>query len=106
MHLRLSDDAQADLRALRDYLQFESPQGYRRLLTAIFAAFDQLETLPLLGREGDISGTRELTVPRTPYRIVYSLPDAYHVDVERVLHGRLKYPMDEDESVGSKSQTS
>ncbi|WP_425292963.1 type II toxin-antitoxin system RelE/ParE family toxin [Fulvimarina manganoxydans] len=74
-HSRLSDDAQADLRALRDYLQFESPQGYRRLLTAIFAAFDQLE-LSRFSAARVISGTRELTVPRTPYRIVYSLPDA------------------------------
>ncbi|TFF27429.1 type II toxin-antitoxin system RelE/ParE family toxin [Jiella endophytica] len=96
MHLRISEDAEADLRFLRDYLNPRSPQAYQRILIAIFAAFDQLEVFPLLGREGEVAGTRELTVPRTPYRIVYSLPNAYFLDVERVLHGSLRYPSDED----------
>ncbi len=95
MHLRLSDEAKADLRMVRDYLEPLSPQGYNRIIFAIFAAFDQLESFPLLGREGEVDGTRELSVPRTPYRIIYTLPDAYHIDVEAVLHGKRKYPLDE-----------
>ena len=82
MHLRLSDDAQDDLRGLQDYIQPRSQQGYQRMMAAIFAAFDQLESFPFLGHVGEVGGTRELTVPRTPYRIIYSLPDQYHVDVE------------------------
>lgn len=50
---------------------------------------------PFLGRVGQLDGTREMTVPRTEYRIVYTLPDDYHIDVERVLHAKLKYPTDQ-----------
>lgn len=96
MHLRLSDEAKADLRAIRDYLEPRSPQGYRRIITAVFSAFDQLEAFPFLGRTGEVADTRELTVPRTAYRIIYTLPDAYHIDVENVLHGSMKYPPEEN----------
>lgn len=92
MHLRLSKSAEADLEQLRDYLDANSPQGYVRIIHAIFAAFDQLEQFPFLGRPGEVSGTYELTVPRTQFRVVYTLPDTYNIDVERVLHGKLKYP--------------
>ena len=93
MHLRLSEDAVADIEGIRDYVEPRSPQGYNRILFAVFAAFDQLEAFPLLGRVGEIEGTRELPVPRTEYRIVYSLVEPYYVDVERVLHAKLKYPI-------------
>lgn len=95
MHLNISDDARADLLGIKDYLQPRSPGGYFRVLTAIFAIFDQLETFPLLGREGEVATTREMTVPRTPYRIIYTLPDQYHINVERVLHSKLKYPLED-----------
>ena len=94
MNLRLSDDAEADLEGIRNYIQPRSPQGYIRVITAVFAMFDQLEAFPFLGRAGDVEGTREISVPRTQYRIVYSLPDEYNIDVERVLHAKLKYPLD------------
>lgn len=93
MHLRLSLDALTDLDGLRNYLEPKSPQGYQRILLAIFTGFDQLESFPFLGREGEVEGTRELTIPRTEYRIIYTLPDAYNIDVERVLHAKLKYPL-------------
>lgn len=95
MHLRLSDDAKTDLRAIRDYIQPRSPQGYNRIIIAIFTAFDNLEEFPFLGRVGAVENTHELTIPRSEYRIVYTLPDQYNIDVERVLHAKLKYPPEE-----------
>lgn len=96
MHLRLSDDAKADLQGIKDYIKPRSPQGYQRVMTAIFTMFDQLESFPFLGRDGEVKDTREMTVPRTEYRIVYTLPDEYYIDVERVLHAKLKYPPEQD----------
>ena len=96
MLLRLSDDAKADLNGIKDYLEPRSPQGYTRVITATFTIFDQLESFPFLGRQGAVEGTREMTVSRTEYCIVYTLPDEYHIDVERVLHAKLKYPLDEE----------
>jgi toxin ParE1/3/4 len=95
MHLRLSKLAEADLEQIKEYFEPLSQQGYVRMIAALFAAMDQLEVFPFLGREGKVEGTRELTVPRTPYRIVYTLPDEYNIDVERILHERLKYPSEE-----------
>ena len=94
MNLRLSEDAKSDLRSIRDYIEPRNPQGFSRVITAVFMMFDQLEHFPLLGRSGYIPGTREVIVPRTEYRIVYTLPDEYHIDIERVLHAKLKYPAD------------
>lgn len=62
------------------------------MLTAIFTVAAQLESFPLLGREGDIAGTREITVPRTPFRLIYTLDDPYFIDIIRVLHGSRQYP--------------
>ncbi|MEM6413831.1 MAG: type II toxin-antitoxin system RelE/ParE family toxin [Pseudomonadota bacterium] len=94
MHIRLSDDACSDLSSLRDYLQPNSPQGYERVMTAIFTVLDQLETFPFLGHDGSIEGTREMLVAKYPYRIIYTLPDEFHIDVERILSCRQKWPVE------------
>ena len=97
MHVRFQDSAEADLDAIHGYLIDKSPQGLQRILTAIITVAYQLETFPLLGREGEVEGTRELTIPRTEYRLVYTLDDPQFVDIIRVLHGKLKYPLDADQ---------
>ena len=57
----------------------------------------QLESFPLLGREGRAPGTREAVVPGTPFIIFYTIADQFHVDIERVLHGRRKWPTENSE---------
>lgn len=100
MHVRLSADAEADLEALAAWLSPRSPQGLDRLLTAIFTTLGQLEGFPLLGKPGRVENTRELVVPRTSLIIIYTLPDAYHLDVERILDARQKFPPDATASPG------
>lgn len=96
MHVRLTAGARDDLQQIQSYLQPLSPSGLQRILSAIFTTMGQLETFPLLGRPGEVSGTRELTVPHTDYRLVYMVDEPYFVDVIRVLHGKLKYPLTDD----------
>jgi toxin ParE1/3/4 len=47
---------------------------------------------PLLGRAGQVEGTREFSVVALPYLIVYSLAAGRDIDVLTVLHTRRRYP--------------
>ena len=92
MHIKLSDDAEADLDAIKTYIEPRSPQGYQRVMIAIFSMMEQLGSFPFLGREGEVEGTRELTVPGTDYRLIYRLDEPYDIQIIGVWHGRRKYP--------------
>ena len=54
MHIRLTDDAIGDLRNIQEYLVPLNPSAYERIVTAIFTTMAQLETFPLLGRQGRV----------------------------------------------------
>ena len=56
---------------------------------------EHLETFPFLGRAGDVEGTRELTVPRSEYHLIYRLNEPYDIAIIGVWHGRRKYPPEE-----------
>ena len=92
MHVRFQDTAEADLDAIKRHIEPENPKGLERVLTAIFTIAEQLESFPFMGRDGEVPGTREITVPRTPFRLVYTLDDPHFIDVIRVLHGARQYP--------------
>lgn len=92
MHIRLRDEAQEDLLSIRNYLEPRSPMGCVRVLSAISTVIDQLASFPFLGHIGRIEGTREISVTRYPYIIVYSLPDEYHIDIEAILHTSMRHP--------------
>ncbi len=92
MHVRLTDDARSDLLSIKEYIAKDNPRAAQRVIDAILTSAYQLELFPLLGREGRVEGTRELNLPRIPYFIVYSIPDAYYVDIDRVLHTARRYP--------------
>lgn len=96
MHVRFSDRAIGDLTSIKEFLESRSPQGLDRILAAIFTTAAQLETFPLLGHRGAVDGTYELIVPRTDFRLIYTLDDPLFVDIEHVLHGSRKYPFEDD----------
>ena len=90
MHVRLTEDAIADLDSVEEYLAPRNPQGLQRAFAAIFTTISQLETFPFLGRTGRIDGTREIVVPHTPFMIIYSLNEAQYIDIDRIFHTRQK----------------
>ncbi len=47
---------------------------------------------PLLGRAGQVAGTREFSVVGLPYLIVYAVASESEIDVLTVLHTRRRYP--------------
>lgn len=97
MHVRFSEDAEADLGAIFDYIAERNPTAALRVMDAISASIRQLESFPLLGRPGRVTGIREMVTPGWPYIVLYSLPDEYHIDIERVLHGARQWPPEIDE---------
>jgi len=92
VRVRFSPLAQEDLDLIHRYVSEDSPRAADQLVTRILTLIEMLESFPLLGYEGRIADTRELPVPGVPYFAVYTIPDQYHVDIERVLHASREYP--------------
>ena len=68
----------------------DAPDDVAGLERAIAA--NRLDRLPRLGRPGSESGTRQLVVPGTPYKIFYRIIGHDEVELLRVLHGARKWP--------------
>jgi len=96
MHVRFTEEARSDLHAIKDYISQDNPRAAQRVTDAILTSAFQLEQFPFLGREGRVDGTRELSLPRIPYFIVYSIADEYYIDIDRVLHTARMYPPEEE----------
>lgn len=79
------------LQALRAHVAEHDPAAAQRIATLLLAAAGRLAEFPQLGRPGRLAGTRELTVPRTPYVIAYRARGA-RVEVIAVLHVRQQWP--------------
>jgi len=47
---------------------------------------------PMLGRHGQIEGTREFPVTGLPYLLVYAVASETDVDILTILHTRRRYP--------------
>ncbi len=92
MHIRFSDDARHDLNNIKEYLQPRSPQGCERVLSSIFTIIDQLQSFPLLGHAGEVDGTFEILAARYGYVVVYTLPDQFNIEIERILSTSQEYP--------------
>ena len=51
----------------------------------------RLARLPFIGRPGRVPGTRELSINRTPYLVIYRVTEGA-VHILRVLHSRQQWP--------------
>ncbi len=91
MRLVVSEAARADLRAVYAYYEKRNPAIADRVAGTILKAASSLLTFPLIGRVGDVAGTRERPVLRYPYRIVYA-PEDETVVVVRVVRGAQDWP--------------
>lgn len=62
------------------------------MLSRILQTAMMFGQFPMLGRAGQIEGTREFSVTGLPYVIVYAITSEQEVDVLTVIHTRRKYP--------------
>ena len=83
--------AEQDLDSAYEYVRQENKSAAKQLMARIFSAAGMLLRHPLAGREGRVSGTRELVVARTPYVIAYRLRGS-EIQILAVLHGAQQWP--------------
>ena len=76
---------------IQSYIAQNNPAAADRTVDRILQSASLLGQFPMIGREGAIEGTRELTVPNIPYRIIYRI-EAEAVVVTQVVHTRQQWP--------------
>jgi toxin ParE1/3/4 len=91
MQVRWSPDAVNDLFDIAEYISHDSAVTAQKVVTEIYDRVRSLETFPDRGRQGRVSGTRELPLPALPYILVYrALEDA--VEIVNIIHGAQQWP--------------
>jgi toxin ParE1/3/4 len=91
MRVRWSEDASLDRADIVEYIANDDIEAAITIGERIEDQVDKLANHPWMGRVGEVSGTRELVIQRTPYIVVYRVEDNV-VDVMRVLHGAQQWP--------------
>lgn len=72
--LVIAAGAAAHLRSISAYIREYNPAAALRVGDAINASIETLRRHPHIGRPGRVPGTREKSVSKYPYVIVYELP--------------------------------
>lgn len=73
MKLNWTARALQQLSSIRAFIAEDSPETAVCVVATIVSVVGQLETYPFIGREGRVTGTRELVVPRLPYIVPYRI---------------------------------
>ena len=87
-----SERAVSDLHNISSYIEeATSLRSANRITRDIYEAAQSLKSLPRRGRPGVTEGTRELLVPKLPYRIVYRLSPG-RVFILNIVHAKQQWP--------------
>lgn len=92
MNVNFTPQAQDDLTAIRDWIAADNEQAADRVIVRIVQTAMMFGQFPMLGRKGQIEGTREFSVVGLPYLIVYRIASESEVDVLTVIHTRRRFP--------------
>lgn len=80
-----------DLDAIRNFIAQDNPQAAARVRDTIATSVERLARHPNLGRAGRVDRTRELTIPRVPYVVVYRVAED-RVRILAVIHTSRQWP--------------
>lgn len=83
--------ALTDLKDAWDHVAADNEAAADRIATAVDEAGNRLDRFPKMGRPGKLTGSREFSVPQTPYFLVYYLT-ADKVEIARVMHTSRQWP--------------
>lgn len=92
MNVNFTPQAREDLLAIRDWIAADDDRAADRVVSRIVQTAMMFGQFPMLGRTGQVEGTREFSVAGLPYLIVYAIASETDVDVLTVLHTRRQYP--------------
>lgn len=92
MNVNFTPQARDDLRAIQVWIAEDDERAADRVISRIVQTAMMFGQFPMLGRPGQVAGTREFSVPGLPYLIVYSLTSETELDVLTVLYTRRRYP--------------
>jgi toxin ParE1/3/4 len=92
LNVRFTPQARDDLIVIRDWIAEHNEVAADRTVSRIIQTAMMFGSFPLLGRVGQVPGTREFSVVGLPYLIVYALASDSEIDVLTVLHTRRRYP--------------
>lgn len=92
MNVNFTPQARDDLAAIRDWIAENDDRAADRVVSRIVQTAMMFGQFPMLGRAGQMEGTREFSVVGLPYLIVYTISSETEIDVLTVLHTRRRYP--------------
>ncbi len=90
MRVRWGHRASKQLAEAYEFALSDSPPAADRQLIAILDAVERLADFPMLGRVGQINGTRELVINLAPYIAAYRVHRS-PVSVLALLHGARRW---------------
>ena len=73
MRVRWTWPASEDLTHICDYISRDNPAAALRVARTVYQGVESLQQLPQRGRNGRVTGTRELVFPGLPYVAVYEI---------------------------------
>ncbi len=72
MNIKFSLQATEDLSSIHEFIAQAKTRAADNVVQRILQS---IENFPLLGREGVVDGTRELSIPNLPYFTIYRIVD-------------------------------
>jgi len=91
MQLIWTESAILDLISIREYIEHDNPEAAERVADSILKSVEMLESNPMVGRVGRVTGTRELVIAKYPYIIPYRIR-GQQLELLRVIHSRREWP--------------
>ncbi|MEE8059034.1 MAG: type II toxin-antitoxin system RelE/ParE family toxin [Pseudomonadales bacterium] len=85
--VRWTEPALADLIESQRYYEQVNPQAAEMLAQQVWGASQRLGENPSIGRTGEVEGTQEWVVQKSPYILVYRVRSD-HVEMLHVYHDR------------------
>lgn len=91
MNIVWTNQAIADLNHAYDYVCQHSPEAAEAIIERIENALEALSSFPEMGRQGRITGSRELVISKTPFILPYRIRKN-RIEILGIIHGNRRWP--------------